>query len=725
PGVTYTSANTIGAITFTPVTDKSGTSVITVTVEDAGLDNDLSTTADNATFARSFTVTVNPVNDPPTLTLFGDYSNPVTYPVNTQPESLDYGDVDKDGDIDLVAMARATGKIYVYMNDGKGLFTLGSLFDTTPGSPHALSIALNDIDGDSDLDLLLSNNVNGGKIRLYNNNGSGSFALGNEIDMLGITPILPRVIDLNKDGLTDLITSNFNGNSISIALRQNGMNFASANVYSLTDNASSNPYDVHPVDLDNDGFLDLVIPTSAGGGAVILYNLGNGTFGRKSVLNHAGYAMASSMVDVDKDGDLDLLQAESWGSGKINLLKNNGSGSLVFSGTWFDLGNCRITHITHADTDGDGTENVVVTTVEAGIQSIASVNTTLTATLLLSGSYPNLLYANLADFNADGSLDVASISQSDNYIVVRNTIPNSITIPEDSPQQTVNLTGITAGGGESQPLKVTAISSKPSLIPNPSVSYTSANTTGSLAFTPVADQFDTAVITVNVEDGGLDGDLASVADNATVSRSFTVTVTPVNDIPTLDAISNITVAEDASLQTVNLSGITAGGGESQNLRVSTSSSNTALIPNPGVTYTSANPTGSIAFIPVADMSGTSVITVTIEDAGLDNDLATSADNLTYSRSFTVTVSPVNDLPTLTLFGDYANPVTLPADTYPDSFDFGDLDKDNDLDIVAMAHSTGKFYVYKNNGQGTFSLFSVFDRTAVAPGAHLKLSDLDN
>ncbi|MFN9987232.1 MAG: hypothetical protein ACK52S_16920, partial [Pirellula sp.] len=265
---------------------------------------------------------------------------------------------------------------------------------------------------------------------------------------------------------------------------------------------------------------------------------------------------------------------------------------------------------------------------------------------ILPATYPNLSLAILADLNADGSLDFASNSQSGNYIVVRNTIPKSITIAEDAPQQSVNLTGITAGGGESQPLKVTATSDKPSLIPNPSISYTSNNTTGTLSFTPVADQFGTAIITVTVEDGGLDGDLATTADNAVYSRSFPVAVTPVNDTPTLDTINNVTIAEDASQQTVNISGIAAGGGESQNLRVSATSSNTLLVPNPGVSYTSANTTGSIVFTPVADKSGTSVITVTVEDAGLDNDLATSADNLIYSRSFTVTVTPANDVPTL-------------------------------------------------------------------------------
>jgi hypothetical protein len=207
-----------------------------------------------------------------------------------------------------------------------------------------------------------------------------------------------------------------------------------------------------------------------------------------------------------------------------------------------------------------------------------------------------------------------------------------MSITEDDPEQTVNLTGITAGGGESQPLKVTASSSNTGLIPTPAVTYTSEATSGSIRFTPVANGSGSAVITLVVEDGGIDGNLNTTGDNLTETRTFTVTVAAVNDSPTLDAPSNLGINEDASEQTVNLSGISAGGGETQPLRVTASSNNTALIPNPAVTYTSANAIGSIRFTPVTDISGTATIEVFVEDGGLDGDLSTPGDNLSVSHS---------------------------------------------------------------------------------------------
>ncbi|MFM7834571.1 MAG: hypothetical protein ACKPJD_22455, partial [Planctomycetaceae bacterium] len=175
-----------------------------------------------------------------------------------------------------------------------------------------------------------------------------------------------------------------------------------------------------------------------------------------------------------------------------------------------------------------------------------------------------------------------------------------VTLAEDAAERSVDLTGITAGAGEVQPLRVTALSGNTSLIAAPAIDYTTPNSTGTLRFTPVANQHGSTTITVKVEDGGPDLDLATAADNETFSRTFNVTVTPVNDLPTLNPLSDVTLNEEAPQQTVSLSGISAGGGEIQPLRVLATSSNPDLIPNPSKTYTSPQTTGSIRVTPAAN-----------------------------------------------------------------------------------------------------------------------------
>lgn len=281
------------------------------------------------------------------------------------------------------------------------------------------------------------------------------------------------------------------------------------------------------------------------------------------------------------------------------------------------------------------------------------------------GNYPNVLNAGTAltltlpslavgttyyfVVTARNSSGVESDPSNEISYTPSGTLPNVLptldlisnrTINEDVGQQSVSLTGITAGLGDLlQVLSVTASSSNPGLIPNPAVTYTTPNTTGTLLLTPVANANGTATITVTVNDGGLLNNL--------FSRTFTVTVNPVNDAPTLNALNNLTLNVSAGQQTVSLAGIgTGAANESQALAITATSSNPGLIPTPAITYTSPNSTGSLRFTPAAGVTGTATITVSVNDGQSQNNIV--------SRSFNVTVSnTANTPPTLSALGNLA------------------------------------------------------------------------
>src|SRR5262249_46937524 len=152
---------------------------------------------------------------------------------------------------------------------------------------------------------------------------------------------------------------------------------------------------------------------------------------------------------------------------------------------------------------------------------------------------------------------------------------------------------------------------------------------GSLSFRSATNANGTAVIMVTVNDGA--------GSNAVATQSFSVTVNPVNDPPTLNPISDLTINEDAVSQIVTLTGISTGApDEIQTLTVPVSNSAPALLTNLNVNYTSSAPTGSLSFDTVRNASGIAIVTVRISDGGGSNSIII--------RSFTVTVNPVNDLP---------------------------------------------------------------------------------
>ena len=226
---------------------------------------------------------------------------------------------------------------------------------------------------------------------------------------------------------------------------------------------------------------------------------------------------------------------------------------------------------------------------------------------------------------------------------------SDLVLSEDSQTQIIDITGITAGGGETQPLQVTVRSSNPSLISDPTLTSDAVSAEGSrsLAFVPLPDQYGIATITVTVEDGGLDLDLNTAEDNAMFSRTFDVTVTPDTDSPPTQVTPHgrmfihETLSGD-SLASYQLPAVNVNGEAINDLptRVTVTSSNTALIPDPTVLYASADVPSSLSFTPVASANGTATLSIQVEDGGPDNDFATTEDNRQATHQVEVNVLEV-------------------------------------------------------------------------------------
>ena len=194
------------------------------------------------------------------------------------------------------------------------------------------------------------------------------------------------------------------------------------------------------------------------------------------------------------------------------------------------------------------------------------------------------------------------------------------------------------------------------------------------------------VITVEASDGGL-------SDTAQI----TIDLTDVPEAPTLSPIDDMAIGDSSGEHAVSLSGITAGGGESQTLQVTATSNNPGLIPNPQVNYTSPSTAGSLVFSPVLLRDGTATITVTVEDAGPDGNLATTADNQSVSETFDVVVTMVDQHPPV--FENQSLSITenSPAGTSVGTLEATDLD--GDLITYSIISNTDP----NGNGEDAFYL----------------------
>ena len=181
---------------------------------------------------------------------------------------------------------------------------------------------------------------------------------------------------------------------------------------------------------------------------------------------------------------------------------------------------------------------------------------------------------------------------------------------------------------------IAATSSDAALVPDGNLIVSGSGASRTLTVTPAPNRFGATEITVTATKT-IGGSAVSVSD------TFTLTVSGVNDAPTLNPIANpAAILEDAGQQTIGLSGITPGpGSETGTLTVTATSDNTGLIPHPALSYGSPAASGSLSYTPVANASGSAVITVTVTDEG--------GGAASVSQTFTVTVTPVADTPSVT------------------------------------------------------------------------------
>ncbi len=161
-------------------------------------------------------------------------------------------------------------------------------------------------------------------------------------------------------------------------------------------------------------------------------------------------------------------------------------------------------------------------------------------------------------------------------------------------------------------------------------------TDGTLSYTPAANAFGSATVTVSLQDNG--GTANGGVD--TSAQQFTITVTGVNDEPSFTAGTVPSVNEDSGPHSVAwATAITAGPMESaQTLSFVVTNNNSALFAmQPAVNST----TGTLTYTLAANASGNATVTVLLQDNG---GTANGGDDTSATVTFTIAVTAVNDPP---------------------------------------------------------------------------------
>ena len=264
----------------------------------------------------------------------------IFYDSSCEPYHALIRDLNEDGYPDIILALRGSGRVLVMQNNPSAHFDFFEV-ESDMEAVDVIHIDSGDIDGDGDIDIIATGKDspaseyyiqwfrNGGELWFTHDNEKLTFSDGLSLEFESTQINNPKSLslgDADQDGDLDLAVASSSDGNFSLFINDGNGSFS--NLVSIYKESDGQAQGVKFVDLNNDSKLDLVITTKNASklGVILQSSAGGGVFLAPSFFfNSSFYINAHDVGDIDRDGDLDIVTAASADS-NIRWFENDGSG---------------------------------------------------------------------------------------------------------------------------------------------------------------------------------------------------------------------------------------------------------------------------------------------------------------------------------------------------------------------------------------------------------------
>jgi hypothetical protein len=347
------------------------------------------------------------------------------------PSSVAVSDLNADGRADFVTANTDSGDVSVLRRNQTTFFAPDPYpFNSGNARPEAVIVADFNNDTVPDLattDAVLPPSIRAIRVRL--GVGGGLFDTGTEMvtslqqDTSGPSSMAVGQFNSQADTLPDLVVANLIGNKVSILLSNANGTFSEAKTFSSVEGIAA-PLGVAVADFNQDSLDDVAVANSGTGEVLVFLQLTGGLFDPPQTSNAGGGPSALAAVDLNVDGYPDLVVTDQTGDRLVAFI-NTQSGSPAFQSTPFQvfLTGDAPTALAVSDVNDDGFPDVVVVN-NAPTASAGSITVFLgygDGTAVASETYPvgNAPQSvAVGDFNGDGWPDLAVANSGDDTVTI-------------------------------------------------------------------------------------------------------------------------------------------------------------------------------------------------------------------------------------------------------------------------------------------------------------------